>query len=99
MPAIYIRQGGQLQPLRTPGGPAVLEVPTDAEILEDLGLLHAGGYHLLRLFGAAPPATDVSREILRLASQRYPDMNSSSGLPGRHHLVAADHETTGTSVT
>jgi hypothetical protein len=69
LPAIYTTgKAVNYSPYRTLGGPGAFEVPTDAQILEDLGLLQAGGYNLLRLFGAAPPATDVvSEKILRLA--------------------------------
>jgi hypothetical protein len=82
LPAIY--QTGQAinySPYRTPGGPADLEVPTDEQVLEDLGLLHTAGFDLLRLFGAAPPATDVvSEKILRLAAENYPEMKFHLGV-------------------
>jgi hypothetical protein len=66
---------------RTPEGPRAQEVPTDAQILEDLGLLHQAGYNLLRLFGAETPARDVVAEkILRLAQQNYPDMRFHLGV-------------------
>jgi exo-beta-1,3-glucanase (GH17 family) len=82
LPAIYTTgKAVNYSPYRTPDGPRVFEVPTDAEILEDLGLLQAGGYNLLRLFGAEPPATDVvSEKILRLAAQRYPDIKFQLGV-------------------
>lgn len=44
------------------GGPGV-ELPTDAQILQDLQLLNSGGFTLLRLFGADA----VSTAILRVA--------------------------------
>jgi exo-beta-1,3-glucanase (GH17 family) len=82
LPAIYTTgKAVNYSPYRTLGGPGAFEVPTDAQILEDLGLLQAGGYNLLRLFGAAPPATDVvSEKILRLAAQNYPDIKFQLGV-------------------
>ena len=66
---------------RTSGGPAASEIPTDAEILQDLALLNDAGYNLLRLFGAAPPTTDVvSEKILQLAYQHYPNINFQLGV-------------------
>ena len=51
------------------------EVPSDDEVLQDLGLLHDAGFKLLRLFGA----DDVSDKILRLAA-RYSDMEFQQGI-------------------
>ena len=49
---------------RTAGGPTTGEIPTDAQITQDLQLLTDAGYTLLRLFD-----TDISHEnILRVAS-------------------------------
>lgn len=58
------------------GGPAAGEVPGDADVLQDLSLLHAAGYTLLRLFGA----DEVSDKILRLAAVHYPGMRFQQGL-------------------
>ena len=58
------------------GGPGVGEVPSDADVLEDLGLLQSAGYNLLRLFGADP----VSEKILRLAAANFPEMRFQQGL-------------------
>jgi exo-beta-1,3-glucanase (GH17 family) len=82
LPAIYSTgQAINYSPYRTPGGPRVLEVPSEAEILQDLTLLHTAGFDLLRLFGSEAPATDVVAErILRLAAQFYPDMKFQLGL-------------------
>ncbi len=82
LPAIYSTgKALNYSPYRTLGGPRVLEVPTDAQILEDLGLLHTAGFNLLRLFGSETPATDVVAEkILRLANQNYPDMKFQLGI-------------------
>ncbi len=82
LPAIYeTGQAINYSPYRTPEGPRDFEVPSDAEVLEDLGLLHTAGFNLLRLFGAEPPATDVvSEKILRLAAENYPDMKFHLGI-------------------
>ncbi|HSN83497.1 MAG TPA: glycosyl hydrolase family 17 protein, partial [Polyangiales bacterium] len=58
------------------GGPGVGELPSDADILEDLALLQAAGYDLLRLFGADP----VSEKILRIAEESFPEMQFQQGL-------------------
>jgi exo-beta-1,3-glucanase (GH17 family) len=58
------------------GGPGAGEIPSDADILEDLGLLQTAGYDLLRLFGADP----VSEKILRLAATNFPEMRFQQGL-------------------
>jgi exo-beta-1,3-glucanase (GH17 family) len=58
------------------GGPGVGEIPSDADVLEDLGLLQTAGYNLLRLFGADP----VSEKILRLAAANFPEMRFQQGL-------------------
>jgi exo-beta-1,3-glucanase (GH17 family) len=81
LPAVYSTgKAVNYSPYRTPGGPRILEVPSDAEILQDLTLLNTAGFNLLRLFGAEPPATDVVAEkILRVAAQYYPDMKFQLG--------------------
>jgi len=82
LPAIYSTgKAINYSAYRTPEGPRAQEVPTDAQILEDLGLLHQAGYNLLRLFGAETPARDVVAEkILRLAEQNYPEMKFHLGV-------------------
>ena len=61
--------------------PVTSEVPSDAEILQDLTLLDLAGFDLLRLFGARAPATDVVAEkILRIAAQSFPDMKFQLGV-------------------
>ena len=68
-------------PYRTAGGPITSEVPSDAEILQDLTLLDLAGFDLLRLFGARAPATDVVAEkILRIAAQNFPEMKFQLGV-------------------
>ena len=58
------------------GGPAAGEIPSDADVLEDLGLLQTVGYDLLRLFGGDA----VSEKILQLAEASYPEMQFQQGL-------------------
>ena len=58
------------------GGPGVGEMPSDADILEDLDLLQTAGYDLLRLFGG----DEVSEKILRLAAANFPEMRFQQGL-------------------
>lgn len=58
------------------GGPGANEIPTDAQILQDLTLLNSAGYTLLRLFD-----TDISHEnILRVAEQNFPNMKFQLGI-------------------
>jgi len=58
------------------GGPGAGEIPSDADILEDLELLQTAGYDLLRLFGGDV----VSEKILQLAAANYPEMRFQQGL-------------------
>ena len=82
LPAIYSTgKAVNYSPYRTAGGPITSEVPSDAEILQDLTLLDLAGFNLLRLFGARAPATDVVAEkILRIAAQNFPDMKFQLGV-------------------
>jgi len=82
LPAIYSTgKAVNYSPYRTAGGPITSEVPSDAEILQDLTLLDLAGFNLLRLFGAKAPSTDVVAEkILRVAAQNFPDMKFQLGL-------------------
>ncbi len=57
-------------------GPEFGEMPSDADILEDLGLLQTLGYNLLRLFGGDA----VSEKILQLAEANFPEMRFQQGL-------------------
>ena len=62
-------------------GPAAGEKPSDTDIQQDLTLLNAAGYNLLRLFGSETPQDDsVSESILRLAAQYYPGMKFHIGV-------------------
>jgi exo-beta-1,3-glucanase (GH17 family) len=63
----YRAQGPEVQPP---------EMPSDADVLEDLGLLQTAGYNLLRLFGAGP----VSERILQLAAANFPEMRFQQGI-------------------
>lgn len=58
------------------GGPAAGEVPTDAQVLEDLRLMDQAGFRLVRLFGADA----VSEKVLRLAAANYPSMKFQAGI-------------------
>jgi exo-beta-1,3-glucanase (GH17 family) len=58
------------------GGPSAGEVPSDANILQDLGLLNSAGFNLIRLFGGDP----VHDKILKLAAANYPALKFQVGL-------------------
>jgi len=61
---------------RTAGGPTTNEIPTDAQITQDLQLLTDAGYTLLRLFD-----TDISHEnILRVAQASFPNLKFQLGI-------------------
>ena len=80
LPAIYSTgKAVNYSPYRTVDGPRQFEVPTDAEILQDLGLLHTAGFNLLRLFGAEPPACSSPRSSRISASV---GTSSTAGPPG-----------------
>ena len=58
------------------GGPAVNEIPSDAQILQDLTLLNSAGFTLLRIFD-----TDISHEnILRVAQNNFPNIKFHLGI-------------------
>ena len=63
----YRAQGPEVEPR---------EIPSDEDILEDLGLLQTAGYDLLRLFGGDA----VSEKILQLAAANFPEMRFQQGL-------------------
>lgn len=58
------------------GGPGAGEVPTDAQITQDLTLLKGVGFNLVRLFGADAFTTAV----LRLAAANQPEMKFQLGI-------------------
>ncbi len=75
LPAVYTTgKAINYSPYRA-GGPGA-EAPTDAQVNEDLALLHAAGYRLLRLFGSDP----ASEQILRLSAANFPDMRYQLGV-------------------
>lgn len=76
LPAIYTTGKAIAYSAFRAGGPGVGEVPSDANILEDLGLLDDAGFNLLRLFGADV----VSEKILALAAANYPEMKFQQGI-------------------
>jgi exo-beta-1,3-glucanase (GH17 family) len=82
LPAIYSTgKAVNYSPYRTAGGPITGEVPSDAQILQDLTLLDLAKFDLLRLFGARAPATDVVAEkILRIAAENFPHMKFQLGV-------------------
>ena len=58
------------------GGPGAQEIPSDANVLQDLGLLSNAGYNLLRIFGSDA----VGEKVLRLAAANYPDLKFQLGI-------------------
>ncbi len=61
---------------RTTGGPNVGEVPTDAQISQDLALLTQAGYSLLRIFDSDPSHAN----ILRVAAASFPNLKFQLGI-------------------
>jgi len=76
LPAIYTT-GKALAygPFRA-GGPGAGEMPTDAQIAEDLQLMSNAGFDLIRLFGSDA----VSDKILRIATANHPAMRFQLGI-------------------
>ena len=58
------------------GGPGVGEIPSDANVLQDLSLVSNAGYNLLRIFGSDA----VGEKVLRLAAANYPDLRFQLGI-------------------
>ena len=58
------------------GGPGAGEMPTDAQIIEDLRLMDQAGFGLIRLFGADA----VHDKVLRLAAANYPGLRFQVGI-------------------
>ncbi len=76
MPAIYSSgKAVSYSPYRA-GGPPAGEVPIDANIIQDLKLLEAAGFNLIRLFGA----DNVSTNVLKLASTNTPSLKFQAGI-------------------
>jgi len=76
LPAIYRTGKSIAYSAYRAGGPGVGELPADADVLQDLGLLHAAGFNLLRLFGADA----VAQKIISLAQANYPEMRFHLGI-------------------
>ena len=76
LPAIYATGQSVNYSAFRAGGPGAGEIPSDADVLQDLSLLQTAGFNLLRLFGA----DDVSDKILRLAAANFPEMQFQQGL-------------------
>ncbi len=76
LPAIYgTGKAVNYSPYRA-GGPNAGEMPSSADVLQDLGLLQSAGFDLIRLFGADA----VAQEILSLANQNYPSLKFQVGI-------------------
>ncbi len=76
LPAIYgTGKAVNYSPYRA-GGPNAGEIPSSADVLQDLGLLQGAGFNLIRLFGADA----VAQEILSLANQNYPALKFQVGI-------------------
>ena len=76
LPAIYgTGKAVNYSPYRA-GGPNAGEIPSSADVLQDLGLLQSAGFDLIRLFGADA----VAQEILSLANQNDPSLKFQVGI-------------------
>jgi exo-beta-1,3-glucanase (GH17 family) len=76
LPAIYTTGKSIAYSAYRAGGPNVGELPADADVLQDLSLLHTAGFNLLRLFGADA----VAEKIISLALANYPEMRFQVGI-------------------
>lgn len=76
LPASYTNAKATNYSAYRAGGPNVGEVPTVAQITQDLTLLQAEGYTLLRLFGADA----VSTSILSTAQANFPSLKFQIGI-------------------
>ncbi len=76
LPAVYSTGKAVAYGPYRAGGPGVGEIPTDAQILEDLGQFQLAGFNLIRLFGS----DTVSTNILRLIAANYPTMSVQLGI-------------------
>jgi exo-beta-1,3-glucanase (GH17 family) len=80
LPAIYTTGKAINYSAYRAAGPALNEIPTDTEIQQDLTLLSAAGYNLLRLFGSEAPQDPVMEKTLKLAAQFHPNMRFQIGI-------------------
>ena len=76
LPAIYNTGKAIAYGAFRAGGPGVGEIPTDAQVLEDLTLMNSAGFNLIRLFGSDA----VSDKVLRLAAANFPAMQFQLGI-------------------
>ncbi|MEY4377940.1 MAG: hypothetical protein RJB26_2490, partial [Pseudomonadota bacterium] len=76
LPAIYNTGKAIAYGAFRAGGPGAGEVPTDAQVLEDLRLMNTAGFNLIRLFGSDA----VSDKVLRLAAANYPAIQFQLGI-------------------
>ncbi len=76
LPAVYSTGKAINYSAYRAGGPAANEFPTVAQITQDLDLLHAAGYDLLRLFGS----DQTSDRILSTALALHPEMKFHLGI-------------------
>ena len=76
LPAIYSTGKAINYSAYRAGGPAAQEFPSVAQITQDLDLLHAAGYDLLRLFGS----DQTSDRILSVALATHPEMKFQIGV-------------------
>ena len=78
LPAIYTNGTAKAinyHPYRG-AGPGTSDTPTDANILQDLRLMNAYGFNLIRLFGS----DDIHAKVLDLALSTYPSMKFQLGI-------------------
>jgi exo-beta-1,3-glucanase (GH17 family) len=76
LPAVYASGKAVGYSAYRAGGPGAGEVPSDANILQDLQLLDSAGFGLIRLLGADAASTS----ILRLANANHPAMSFQLGI-------------------
>jgi exo-beta-1,3-glucanase (GH17 family) len=76
LPAVYATGKAVGYSAYRAGGPGAGELPGDANILQDLQLLNAAGFNLIRLFGADAAST----AILRVANANFPAMSFQLGI-------------------
>ena len=80
LPAIYTTGKSVNYSAFRAGGPAAGEIPSDADILQDLGLLRTAGFNLLRLFGAEARDRCGGRQDTEARSRELP----RNALPAGH---------------
>ena len=76
LPAIYTTGKASSYSAYRAGGPAAAEVPTVAQVSEDLTLLQTAGFNVLRMFGADRAAA----QILSVAAASFPQLKFQLGI-------------------